>query len=166
MKILITVIALCAYALAGNPSTTNGEIYSQVQRVKWRGNLSLGLTHTVGDTVSDSIPMWTGGTKPGTRITFAYDVKTNDSLSTQSIFVESKYCLDPVQGLQCDSLWTKAPNHTYQRDTLTPPALHTGFRSVTAPFYILEHNLFRIHIIGTMDSAKTQTIQNAKLIDE
>ncbi len=166
MKTLIFVISLCAFALAGNPSTTNGEIYSQVPRVKWGGNQSVVLTHTGGDTVSDSIPMWTATVKPLTRMTFAYDIKTNDSTSTLAMFVESKYCLDPVQGLQCDSLWTKNPNHEYQRDTLTVPALHTTFKAVTAPFYILEHNLFRIHMIGTLDSAKTQTIQNGKLIGE
>jgi len=106
------------------------------------------------------------GVKPLTRMTFAYDIKTNDSLSTNVSYVESKYCENPVTLQACDSLWTKAPNHTYQRDTLTAPALHTTFKAVTAPFYILEHNLFRIHTVGTMDSAKTQTIQNGKIIGE
>lgn len=163
---LFTIAALCAFVCAQSPTINKGELYTQIKTVKWGGNLSVGLTHNVGDTVSDSFPMWTGGNKPGTRMTFAYDIKTNDSTSSISMFVESKYCTDPIQGLQCDSLWTKTPNHEYQRDTLLVPTLHTTFKGVTAPFYILAHNLFRIHIVGTMDSAKTQTIQNAKVIGE
>lgn len=173
MKKTILILALCGIAFGQSKTTNVGNAFVSIQTVTWSGADSIVLTFASPNAVSDAFPMQINGVKPASSVTFAYEIKALDSMSSNvKHLVESKLCSDPVRLSGCDSTWTLSGYHGIYgnqniNDTLdNPGALKGTYRAVTDPFQVSAHNLFRITTIGTIASGKTVTIRRAKGIGE
>lgn len=170
-KTILTILALCALTFADGtptPTTSVGVQTYNLVTLKWAGALTVTLTNSVHDTVSDVFAAQVGGVNPGVAQTLGYEITATDSASTVKWLIESKHCNDPVFLVGCDSLWTlsgfrKALGTQGITDTLPGPALINGYQAFKTSFQVPYDNLFRFRILGTVTSAKTVTIIHAKV---
>ncbi len=151
---LLLLIALSAsFAIDTTRTIGNGDWYIIRNQVKWGTGNTLVVTNTsTQDTASTAVTASPSNSniKPATVYTLSYYGKATDSTtSSVTLYVDSKYCVNPATQLGCDSLWTLAGEHgiySTQKivDTLIMSNKHGPFVSnTTSEFYIPHANLFR-----------------------